>query len=104
MDPIQLPFIIFALYFFIQGITKKNFTKWFILTSVMLGFVISIRFFILGAFLALAMLVYFLIRKKIDKRFITFIFSLPVTILILIASYARTIQLGISVLNIFGIQ
>ena len=104
LEPIQLPFIIFALYFFIQGITKKNFTKWFILTSVMLGFVISIRFFILGAFLALAMLVYFLIRKKIDKRFITFIFSLPVTILILIASYARTIQLGSSVLNIFGIQ
>jgi len=62
LEPIQLPFIIFALYFFIQGIIKKNYTKWFILTSLMLGFIISIRFFILGAFLVLTMFVYFLIR------------------------------------------
>ena len=104
LEPIQLPFIIFALYFFIQGIIKKNYAKWFILTSLMLGFVISIRFFILGAFLVLAMFTYFLIRKKIDRRFIVFVLYLPISILVLIVSYTRTIQLGSSVFNIFGIQ
>lgn len=104
LEPIQLPFIIFALYFFIQGIIKKNYTKWFILTSLMLGFVIGIRFFILGVFLVLAMFLYFLTRKKTDRRFITFVLSLPIAILVLIASYARTIQLGSSILSIFGVQ
>ena len=104
LEPIQLPFIIFALYFFIQGIIKKNYTKWFILTSLMLGFVISIRFFILGAFLVLTMFVYFLMRKKIDRRFVVFILSLPIPILVLLASYFRTIQLGSSIFNIFSIQ
>jgi len=104
LEPIQLPFIIFALYFFIQGIIKKNYVEWFILTSLMLGFVISIRFFILGVFLVLTMFVYFLIRRKMDKRFVTFVLSLPISVFVLLVSYARTIQLGSSVLNIFGIQ
>lgn len=104
LEPIQLPFIIFALYFFIQGVMRKNYTKWFILTSFMLGFVISIRFFILGAVLFFAMFIYFLIRKKIDKRFITFIMSLPIAVFVLLASYVRTIQLGSSIVNIFAIQ
>ncbi len=104
LEPIQLPFILFALYFFIQGIIKKNYTKWFVLTSLMLGFVISIRFFILGAFLTFAMILYFLVRKKIDKRFISFALSLPLALIVLLASYIRTVQLGSSILQVFGIQ
>lgn len=104
LEPIQLPFIIFALYFFIQGIVRVNYTKWFISMSIMLGFVISIRFFILGACLVFAMFIYFLIRKKIDTRLVSFILSLPIAIFVLLASYARTIQLGASIVDIFGIQ
>lgn len=104
LEPIQLPFIIFALYFFMQGIIKKNYVKWFILTSVMLGFVISIRFFILGAFLIFAMILYFLIQKQFNKRFAIFFLTLPIAILVLLFSYTRTIQLGSSILHIFGIQ
>lgn len=104
LEPIQLPFIIFALYFFILGIIKKKYTKWFILTSLMLGFVISIRFFMLGVFLVFAMLAYFLIRRKIDKRFIFFVLSLPIALLVLIASYTKTMQLGSTFLNVLGIQ
>ncbi|MBI2028377.1 MAG: glycosyltransferase family 39 protein [Candidatus Levybacteria bacterium] len=104
LEPIQLPFIIFAIYFFMQGIIKKNYFKWFIYTSVMLGFVISIRFFILGVLLVFTMVLYFLIKKKFDKKFALFILSLPIAAIILLVSYTRTIQLGSSILQIFGIQ
>ena len=87
-----------------QGITKKDYVKWFILTSAMLGFVISIRFFILGVILIITMVLYFLIKKQFNKRFIVFLTTLPIAVCILLASYLRTIQLGSSILQIFGIQ
>lgn len=104
LEPIQLPFIIFALYFFIQGVVKKEFAKWFILTSIMLGFVISTRFFMLGVVLVFSMITYFLISKRFDRKFLTFILSLPLAIVVLLVSYARTIHLGYSPIQIFGIQ
>jgi len=104
LEPIQLSFIIFALYFFIQGIIKKNYAKWFVLTSIMLGFVISIRFFVLGAVLVFSMVLYFLIKKQFNKKFVVFLLTLPLAVSILLVSYARTIQLGSSILHIFGIQ
>ncbi len=104
LEPIHLPFIIFALYFFMQGIIKKNYFKWFILTAIMLGFVISIRFFILGVILIITMVLYFLIKKQFNKKFALFLLTLPISILILLVSYTRTIQLGSSILHIFGIQ
>lgn len=104
LEPIQLPFIIFSLYFFILGVTSKKYLKWFILTSIMLGFVVSIRFFILGVFLILAMILYFLIKKQLNKKFILFISTLPAVLIVLLISYTRTIQLGSSVLHIIGLQ
>lgn len=104
LEPIQLPFIIFSLYFFMQGIVKENYVKWFILTSVMLGFVISIRFFILGAVLVLAMISYFLIKRQFNRKFAVFLLTLPLGIVVLLVSYTRAIQLGSSILHIFGIQ
>ncbi|MDP2638370.1 MAG: glycosyltransferase family 39 protein [Candidatus Levybacteria bacterium] len=104
LEPIQLTFIIFALYFFIKGIIVKKYIKWFILTSLMLGFVVSTRFFILGVILALTMILYFMISRQFDKKFILFLLTLPIGFLVLLASYAKTLQLGSSIVNIFGIQ
>lgn len=104
LEPIQLPFIIFSLYFFIQAITKKNYKKWLILTSIMLGFVISTRFFILGLFLFLSMGVFFLIERKKYKKGIVFLMTLPIVLLVLLLSYTRTIQSGESILHVIGIQ
>lgn len=104
LEPIQLPFIVFSLYFFMQGITKKNYLRWFMLTSLMLGCVISVRFFILGAVLVFAMIFYFLIKKEFNKKFVVFLLTLPLAIVVLLTSYARTIQLGSSIIHIFGIQ
>lgn len=104
IEPIQLTFIIFSLYFFIKGTTEKKYARYFILSSLMLGFVISIRFFILGAALSFAMILYFLLKKKFDKRFVIFLLSLPLSLVVLVASYTKTIQEGYSIFQIFGVQ
>lgn len=104
LEPIQLPFIIFSLYFFIKGILSKKYLKWFILTAIMLGFVISTRFFVIGGILAGVMTLYFLLGKKFNKKFAAFILSLPLSLSILILSYTQTIKSGYSVFQIFGIQ
>lgn len=103
IEPIQLPFIIFALYFFIRANRSKNYTRWFILVSVMLGAVISTRFFILGAFLLLAFVAYLLLERDIRKIF-AFVLTLPISLVVLIASYFKTIMDGYSLLSVFGIQ
>lgn len=104
LEPIQLPFIIFALYFFIQGVSQKRYVPWFLLTSIMLGFVISIRFFILGAVLMLAMIAYLVLQRKERIRLLVFVASLPLSLVVLFASYFRTIQDGYSLFQILGVQ
>lgn len=104
LEPIQLPFIIFALYFFIKGIREKSYEKWFVLTSIMIGFVISTRFFILGLVLLFSMFIFLILKRRIDRRLIIFIASLPISLIILILSYTKTIQSGYSIIQIFGIQ
>lgn len=104
LEPIQLPFIIFALYFFIQGVSQKRYMPWFLLASIMFGFVISIRFFILGAVLILAMIAYLVLQKKEKRRLLVFITSLPLALVVLFGSYFRTIQDGYSLFQILGVQ
>lgn len=105
LEPIQLPFIIFAVYFFLRGIDRKNnYFRWFVLTALMLGFVISVRFFILGFFLLVAMLVYLVVDKQFNKRGLIFVATLPIALTVLFASYTRTIQDGGSFAHILGIQ
>lgn len=104
LEPIQLPFIIFALYFFIQGVSQKRYTSWFLLASFMLGFVISIRFFILGAVLVLAMVTHLVLQREEKKRLLAFIASLPLALVVLFGSYFRTIQDGYSLFQILGVQ
>lgn len=104
LEPIQLPFIVFALYFFIRGILSKKYIRWFVLTSIMLGFVISIRYFVLGTGLLAAMVLYFMIDRSDKKKITSFFITLPLALVVLFASYFRTIMLGSSLFNIFGIQ
>lgn len=104
LESIQLPFIIFSLYFFIQGVSQKRYALWFLLASLMLGFVISIRFFILGAVLVLAMIAYLVLQRKERRRLLAFIASLPLALVVLFGSYFRTIQDGHSLFQILGVQ
>ncbi|QQG41085.1 MAG: hypothetical protein HYV37_02045 [Candidatus Levyibacteriota bacterium] len=105
LESVQLPFIIFALYFFIKAITARKYFFWFLLTSLMLGFVISTRFFILGAAELFSMMLYLLLQKNFDRRvIILFILTLPLSLIVLILSYIKTIQAGYSVMQVFSIQ
>jgi len=104
LEPIQLPFILLSLYFFIRGIRDKKSFGWFALASLMVGFVISIRFFILGMTLFCAMFLYFIIKKRFNKQFICFVISIPISLIVLFASYTKTIADGYSLWQIMGVQ
>ncbi len=105
VEPIQLPFIIFAFYFFIKALETEKYKKWFILTSLFLGVIISTRFFVTGGVLVFCMILYLLYnRRGIDKKFLFFILTLPLSLVVLVFSYTRTMMDGYSVIQIFGIQ
>lgn len=105
VEPIQFPFIIFAFYFFLKGVLSKKYLKWFILTALFIGMIISIRFFVTGAIITFCMLLFLLLQqRKIDRKVLLFVFSLPLSLVILVLSYTRTMLDGYSVLQIFGIQ
>lgn len=105
VEPIQLPFILFSFYFFVKALTDKKYLRWFIITSILIGFVISIRFFITGAIIAFCMTLYlFYEERKINKKFLSFLFTLPLALIVLLLSYTRTMMNGYSVIQIFGIQ
>lgn len=104
LETIQLPFIIFALYFFMRALlVKEQYTKWFILTSLMIGFVISIRFFIVGLVLISAMGFYFILKRQ-KRRLLFFASSLSLSVVVLVLSYTKMIQEGYSLLHVFGVQ
>lgn len=104
LEPIQMTFIVLSILFFILGITKEKYGRYFVLCALSLGFVISIRFFILGAVLCFSMILFFILKRKLDRKFLIFLLSLPLSLVILIASYTKTIQEGYSVLQVFSIQ
>jgi len=105
IESIQLPFIVFALYFFMKGVNEKKYLRWFVLFSISLGFIISIRFFILGGVLLFSTLFYMSIfRRKLDKRLFLFLLTVPLCLLVLVLSYSRTIQDGYTPFQILGVQ
>ncbi|PIY94095.1 MAG: hypothetical protein COY68_03685 [Candidatus Levybacteria bacterium CG_4_10_14_0_8_um_filter_35_23] len=105
VEPLQLPFIIFAFYFFIRAVKEKKYMRWLILTSISLGIVIGTRFFVTGGVMLFCMVLYLIYeRRGIDKKLIYFILTLPLALVILILSYTKTMMDGYSVIQIFGIQ
>jgi 4-amino-4-deoxy-L-arabinose transferase-like glycosyltransferase len=105
VEPIQFPFILFAFYFFIKALKEKRYIKWLALTSLLLGGVISTRFFITGAVIAFCMVLYLLIEKRgISKKLIYFVLTLPISLVVLVASYTKTIMDGYSIVQILGVQ
>ena len=104
LEAIQLPFILLSLYFFIKGIKDEKSFRWFVVASLMVGFVISIRFFILGMTLFSAMFLYFIIKKRFNKQLVYFAISIPISLIVLFASYTKTILDGYSLWQILGVQ
>lgn len=105
LEPIQLPFIVFSVYFFMKGNTdKRNSLIWLFFSVVMIGFVISIRYFVLGGALLVSFFSYLLFSKSARQRFFAFCLFQPVALLILLLSYFRTFQSGYDLIKVLGIQ
>ncbi len=102
LEPIQLPFIIFSLYFFILFMQHKQ-NRYAIFSAVCLGAVISTRFFVLGGVLLSSQLLFFLYKKNL-RLLIRYIAFLPLSLVVLFASYTRSIQDSESLLAPLGIQ
>lgn len=98
----QFTFIVFSVYFFMKGISSKKPILNFILTSIFLGGVIATRVFALGGVLVFSFMVVLIIFER--KKIIPFLLTLPLSLVVLILSYFRTILLGASVIDVFGIQ
>lgn len=102
-EPIQLPFIIFSIYFFMVSADFSKKIPFYVTVSFLLGIVISTRFFITGLVLLFSFL-FFLLLKKEFRNILLLVLTLPLSLLILILSYTRTIQSGYSILQVFSIQ
>ncbi|HSX40255.1 MAG TPA: glycosyltransferase family 39 protein, partial [Candidatus Saccharimonadales bacterium] len=104
LESTQLPFIFLTIYFFLKALGTKKPFKLFITVSVILGFVISIRFFALGVSLLAAFVVCLFLYKEQRKKILQFLVTLPLTVLVLFLSYTKTILDGTPIWHIFGIQ
>lgn len=104
LEPIQLPFIIFSLYCFIKALQAKNDMLWFFATSLLLGFVISTRFFALGAILLFSLGIVFIFIKKNKSKAVRFFITLPFSIVVLMFSYIVTMIQGYNPIQIIGVQ
>jgi len=103
-EPIQLPFIIFAIYFFLLAAKSKRKLMLYVAVSILLGIVISTRFIVTGAVLLFSMGFYLLFIQKSMKDIISFCTTLPLAVIVLLLTYTRTMMDGYSVLQIFGVQ
>lgn len=103
-EPIQLPFILFAFYFFLKGFAGKKELGWFLATSFMLGCVVSSRFFVLGAAMTGSMGLYLLLTHRLSRKTLVFIATLPVSLVVLLVTYFRTFQSGYSLIQVLSIQ
>lgn len=102
-EPIHLPFIIFSIYLFMRSLESKR--KWlhYIFISMLLGFVISIRFFVTGGVILLAMTATLLIAKQYGEV-LKFYVTLPISLFVLSMSYLKTIIDSSSPLVVFSVQ
>lgn len=98
----QFTFIIFSIYFFMKGISSKKPINNFIFTSIFLGGVIATRVFALGGVLVFSFIAVLFVFER--RKIIPFVLTLPLSLIVLAASYFRTIMLGASILDVFGIQ
>lgn len=103
LETIQLPFILFAIYTFIIAVEKKKFIPWFMTIAILIGFVISIRYFILGLVLLCSFLLFLFLRKKFFMLSIM-VSSAILSLLVLLATYTQTFKAGYSLIQVLGIQ
>jgi hypothetical protein len=103
LDIIQLVFLLSAFYFFNRGVNKGKSILYFIMVNIFVGLFISTKFFVTGATIMVALSVVLLLNKNF-KDFKKFILTLPISILILLGSYIRVLELNYPLNKFLGIQ
>lgn len=103
MDIFQLVFLLCIFIFFNKGISNKKSFLYFFLANLFLGFFIATKFFITGFTIVVACyIVLFFIKDK--KKIINLTLTLPVSLFILLLSYARVFAFGYTINKFLGIQ
>ncbi len=100
LDAIQLTFLCLAFLFLLHA--SKN-SRYFLLTSLMLGGVLSTKFYATGVLVITSIIFYYLITKQF-RLLRHFSLSLPLAILVHLLSYLRFFQLGYSLPDYLGVQ
>lgn len=100
LDIIQLPFILFALYFFLKEYQKR---RWYIMTALMLGFVMATKSVVPTLLLVSTFLVFLVTEKRVREALQLAVAS-PISIIVVILSYTRTFLNGYSLVDFLKFQ
>lgn len=103
LDIIQLTFLLSIFYFFNKSIHGDNYKKYYLIVIVLLGFFISTKFYGTGIAIVGALIAALFLNFN-KKRFIFFLCLLPLSIIILYATYFRVLIDGYPFHRFLGIQ
>ena len=105
-DIFQLVFLLCMIYFFNKGHAaseRREVVISFILLFVFLGLFIATKYFVSGLIMIAAGSLVLILRKQFKKLFY-FISLIPLSVLILLATYSRVFAFGYDVKELLGIQ
>lgn len=103
MDIIQLVFFLGTFILFNKGLKSKKPFVFFVLTNIVFGLSIAIKFFITGTLVIASLYIVLLFHKDL-RRFILLTLTVPLSVLILLASYIRVFAFGYTFMKFLGIQ
>lgn len=103
LDIMQLAFLLLIFYFFNKGFTGKKEVTPFILVSLFLGLFVATKFFATGITIVAAIFFVLILNKNFGKLKI-YIFTLPLSLLVLLFSYIRVLAFNYSIMEFLGIQ
>ncbi len=104
LDIIQLTFLLAVFYFLNKALqTKSKFLFYVVLVNVFLGFFISTKFFGTGMTVVFAILATFFIHRE-WKRLSIALLTMPISVIILYATYFKVLLDGYPLNRFFGIQ
>lgn len=99
LDIIQLPFILFTLYAFTRESEQNTYFK----TAVLMAVTAATKTVVPAILLLGTFLTFFAIRKEV-RKIVPFLYFMPVTAILFVATYARTFLSGYSFFDFLGFQ
>lgn len=101
LEPIQLPFILLSLFFIYKSESSKK-VNYFLLTSALIGLVVSIRFFPLGVLLYFVWIITVGVFEPREIKKVLIV--TPVIFVVLLVSYFKLFLDGYTLKKVLGVQ